>query len=96
MCDGFGMTLLAGGFQAGPWFQNIVALGAFGMLAPRFDWIPSWFPSQAPTEPRVEDTSSSSSYEDEDLDQLAQELDSLIEQSPIIEESSSEDTASDE
>ena len=35
--DGFGMSFLGGGFQARPWFQNTVALGAIGILAPRYD-----------------------------------------------------------
>ena len=95
LCDGFGMSLLGGRFPAGPWFQNTVALGAFGLLAPRYDWIPAWFIPPAPTHPPVQDTSSSE--DDEDFNEMAQALDSLIEERPqracrrlpTIEESSS-------
>ena len=94
-CDGFGMSLLVGGFQDGPWFQNTTALGAFGILAPRYDWFLASFTPPAPTHSPAQETSSSEEYED--FDQMAQALDRLIEEwpqracrrPPIIEESSS-------
>ena len=69
------MSLLGGGFPVGPWFQNTTALGIFGILAPRYDWIPAWFPSP---DPPAKETFSSSSW---DFDQLALALDRLIEES---------------
>ena len=80
----------------GPWFQGTVALGAFRVLAPRFDWIPDCIPSELQPwiDPRIDD---SSSDEDEDMDQ-DQALVNLIERpaqrTPIIEDSA-DDTASD-
>ena len=82
ICDAFSMSLLGGGFQAGPWFQDLAAWGAFGILAPRFDWIPAWFSFQS--SPRTKEEI------DDNKDQLAQELDRRIK------ENSFEDTASDD
>ena len=72
------MSLLGGGLQAGPWFQNTVALGAFGVLAPRYDWIPAWFFISAPTCPP---SISEQDFDDDDASIMAQALDSLIEES---------------
>ena len=72
------MLLLGGGFQAGPWFQNTVALGAFGVLATRYDWIPAWFPPPAPPcLPSLSEDDSS----DDSSSIMAQALDRLIEES---------------
>ena len=49
--DGFQMSLLGGGIQARPWSQDSAWLTAFGILAPRIDWIPSWFPSSTSSSP---------------------------------------------
>ena len=82
LCDGFGMSLLVGGFQAGSWFQNTAVLGAFGVLAPRYDWVPAWFTPSAP--PAQEPFSSEDDSSDEDLDPLALALDNLITQHSVL------------